>query len=50
MIKESDYIFNVWCSGRQNCDGLLVKIKVVCLYILVYFTLKCLYTVMHVHS
>ena len=27
LIKESDNLYGLWCSGRQACDGMLVQMK-----------------------
>lgn len=29
MIKESDSIFTLWCSGRVCCEGMLVELKLI---------------------
>lgn len=28
LIKESDHVYSLWSSGRQNCTGMLVQLKV----------------------
>ena len=28
IVKRTDNSFTVWCSGRANCDSLLVHIEV----------------------
>ncbi len=27
-VKESDYTYTLWCSGRHNCNGMLVQLQV----------------------
>lgn len=29
MVKESDSIFTLWCSGRVCCEGMLVELKLI---------------------
>lgn len=29
MIKESDSVFTLWCSGRVCCEGMLVELKLI---------------------
>lgn len=29
MLKESDSIFTLWCSGRVCCEGMLVELKLI---------------------
>ncbi|CAH0389099.1 unnamed protein product [Bemisia tabaci] len=29
LIKESDSVFTLWCSGRTCCDGMLVELKLI---------------------
>lgn len=29
MIKESENIFTLWCSGRTCCEGMLVELKLI---------------------
>lgn len=28
LVKESESLYTLWCTGRVGCDGLLVEIKV----------------------
>jgi hypothetical protein len=28
LVKESESHYSLWCSGRVNCEGLLVELKV----------------------
>ena len=28
LVKESDSVHSLWATGRHNCDGLLVLVKV----------------------
>ena len=28
LVKESESLYTLWCTGRAGCDGLLVEIKV----------------------
>ena len=32
LVKESDAAFSLWATGRQNCNGMAVVIKVPALY------------------
>ncbi|CAG0883415.1 unnamed protein product [Cyprideis torosa] len=27
LMKESEHVFRLWCSGRQCCEGMLVELK-----------------------
>lgn len=29
LIKESDSVFTLWCSGRTCCEGMLVELKLI---------------------
>lgn len=29
MLKESDSVFTLWCSGRICCEGMLVELKLI---------------------
>ena len=28
LVKESESLYTLWCTGRVGCDGMLVEIKV----------------------
>ena len=28
LVKESESLYTLWCTGRAGCDGMLVEIKV----------------------
>ena len=28
LVHESDSVFSLWVTGRQNCDGMAILIKV----------------------
>ena len=28
LVKESESLYSLWCTGRVGCDGMLVEIKV----------------------
>ena len=28
LMKESEHVFSLWCSGRTGCQGLLIDLKV----------------------
>ena len=28
LVKESESLYTLWCTGRVGCDGVLVEIKV----------------------
>ncbi|KAI1729377.1 coiled-coil domain-containing protein 47 [Ditylenchus destructor] len=38
LMKETDYLYSVWCSGRVGCDGMLTQIKLIKRQDLVGFT------------
>ena len=41
LVKESENLYTLWCTGRLGCDGLLVELKVnSCLGVLVYTGLR----------
>lgn len=27
LIKESEHLYTLWCSGRTCCEGMLVELK-----------------------
>lgn len=29
LVKESESLYTLWCSGRAGCNGLLVELKVI---------------------
>ena len=29
LVKESESVYTLWCTGRQYCEGMLVELKVV---------------------
>ena len=29
LVKESENIFTLWCSGRTCCEGMLVELKLI---------------------
>lgn len=37
LNQENEHIYNLWCSGRVCCEGMLIQLKVwaVCLYAVV---------------
>lgn len=28
LVKETESLYSLWCTGRVGCDGMLVEIKV----------------------
>jgi len=38
LIKESESLYTLWCSGRTCCEGMLVELKMIS----VYYELYCL--------
>ena len=28
LVKESESVYTLWCTGRQYCEGMLVELKV----------------------
>ena len=28
LVKESESVYTLWCTGRQFCEGMLVELKV----------------------
>ena len=28
LVKESESVYTLWCTGRQCCEGMLVELKV----------------------
>lgn len=29
LIKESENVFTLWCSGRTCCEGMLVELRLI---------------------
>lgn len=45
LNQENEHIYNLWCSGRVCCEGMLIQLKVwetCCVYGVVFFTVLCL--------
>lgn len=32
LNQENEHIYNLWCSGRVCCEGMLIQLKVACLF------------------
>ncbi len=30
LNQENEHIYNLWCSGRVCCEGMLIQLKVAC--------------------
>lgn len=50
LLKQSEYNYTLWCSGRQCCEGMLVDIKVLNIIITNLILCLKLKTNMFVHN
>jgi len=32
LNQENEHIYNLWCSGRVCCEGMLIQLKVACVF------------------
>lgn len=41
LIKESENVFTLWCSGRVCCEGMLVELKLIKVILLNNIIIHC---------